>query len=170
MGRAGRDGDSAVPFFNIEKFIKYALYSFSPLLAHSVEGVFKFRLDGVGGEDLAGEEGGVGATVDGNARDGDTARHLHDAQEGVDAAQLAASSGYADDGARREARDNAGQVGGHTRDAYEHTAAGVLGFGDDALQPYRVAVRGAYMLGLRYAELGKDFHGSQDDFIIRLAS
>ena len=85
----------------------------------------------VEGEDLGGEDAGVGGAgvAEGEGRHGDAAGHLHGGEQGVQTVHGATLHGHADHGERGVARDDAGQVGGQARGADEHLKAAAFGLG-----------------------------------------
>ena len=67
------------------------------------------------GQDLHGQDGGVGRPIDRDGRDRDSPRHLHRGIQRVDPADGPARKRHADDRESGLGRHGSGQVGRHAR-------------------------------------------------------
>jgi hypothetical protein len=100
-----------------------------------------------GGEDLGGEECGVGGSgfADGECADGNPFGHLHDREKRIDSVEKGSGNGHAENGDGGLGSDHAGKMGGASggsddhlkstgfggRGVFEHPVGGAMG-GDDA--------------------------------------
>ena len=78
-----------------------------------------------GGEDLGGEDSGVGGSgfADGDGGDGNSGGHLHHGEQGVEAAERSGGDGDGDDGQDGFGGDDPGEMGGATGSGDDDTDA-----------------------------------------------
>lgn len=97
------------------------------------------------GEDLGGQQGGVGPVADADGRHRDARGHLHGAEQRVQPVERRTLAGDADDGERGVGGDGAGQVRGHAGRRKDHAEAVLPGLARKVPRLHRCAVGGVDM-------------------------
>ena len=104
------------------------------------------------GKDGYGVQGGILGSVDGHGRDGDTRRHLHNGQEGIQPVQGLGLHRDADDRKGGQGRNDARKVGGTAGAGDDDVESIVPGGADIVGQRSRIAVCAEYFLFVGNAE------------------